>query len=65
MSSKPTTPVSLDDLRQRRKERVWREGCAALLAAVRDLPNDPRDLLSAIPSGAHHGRSASLRPIGD
>ena len=62
MSSKPTTPISLDDLRRIRKERVWREGCAALLAAVRDLPNDPKDLLSSAASGAHHGRSASLRP---
>lgn len=49
MSSKTTTPISLDELRKLRKERVWREGCAALLAAVRDLPegplpNDPKDL---------------------
>ena len=62
MSSKPSTPVSLDDLRKLRKERVWREGCAALLAAVRDLPNDPKDLLSAVGSGAHHGRSSNRRP---
>jgi len=42
-----TTPISLDDLRKIRKERIWREGAAALLQAVRDLPDDPRDLLSS------------------
>jgi len=51
-----TTPISLDDLRKIRKERVWREGAAALLAAVRDLPdelpNDPRDLISPVASAA-------------
>jgi hypothetical protein len=44
-----TTPISLADLRKRRQERIWREGAAALLQAVRELPqelpNDPRDLL--------------------
>ena len=65
MSSKPSTPVSLDDLRKLRKERVWREGCAALLAAVRDLPNDPKDLLSSTGSGRHHGRFANPRPTRD
>ena len=43
------TSISLEDLRKRRQERIWREGAAALLQAVRelpqDLPNDPRELL--------------------
>ena len=55
----PTTPISLEDLRKRRKERVWREGAAALLQAVRDLPqelpNDPRDLISPAANGARRG----------
>jgi hypothetical protein len=49
MNPTTPTPISLDELRRRRS---WREGAAALLAAVRDLPsaaqelpNDPRDLL--------------------
>lgn len=40
------TPISLDELRKRRQERICREGAAALLQAVRELPaelpNDPK-----------------------
>jgi hypothetical protein len=51
MTTTTTTPISLEDLHKRRQARLWREGAAALLAAVRDLPaaqdlpNDPRALL--------------------
>jgi DNA-binding GntR family transcriptional regulator len=59
MTPTTTTPISLDELRKIRKERIWREGAAALLAAVRDLPNelpnDPRDLLRKVKKSCNGG----------